>query len=142
MKRFRSHSSSTRLHIIPCVLGALICLANDLRADVPNEPAVRQAVAKRLKSIQSIIATYDTEETNWPENSSGGQFFTFDDLPTPPPPASSSGMHMTFRAKTGTDRASERFCFVEGNARWESVPLKETATTSPNRDAVPRQSRT
>src|SRR5713226_2707773 len=108
MNEFKRHWTPPRARfclIIPCVLSFAVDVA---LGEVPDEAAVREAIAERLKSIRSIIVTYDVEHIYSPENLPGGTLLATQMAASATQPLRDN-RGMSFRLKTGTDRSSNRF---------------------------------
>jgi len=83
-----------------------------------GEAAIRAAIANRLAAIQSIDADVDVEESFSPRppTAPAGQSLPARAGPTP---------NVTLRLRTGTERSTMRFSFLNGAARRETVPSDE-----------------
>jgi hypothetical protein len=92
-------------------------------AQLPDEPAIRAAVERRLAALQSVIVEYGVEHSFFPKR--------IVDAEVPGP----GGGRVT--TKTGTERSTVRFSFLAGRARWDTTISPETADAEAARNIVP-----
>jgi hypothetical protein len=101
----------------------LLVSGSHARGQPPGDDAVREVLAARLQSLQSIEVTYEVVHTFSPRDVVPG----FADAPA----------RVGFSVRVGVDRSTDRFSFLHGRARWEFRKSQETVDAEAKRYIAP-----